>query len=37
MYIIHVGNICNKKVIYELTFDNEFRKIFKIKSYITNK
>ena len=34
--ITHVRVDNNKKVIYELTFDNEFREIFKIKSYITN-
>lgn len=35
--ITHVRVDNNKKVIYELTFDNEFREIFKNKSYITIK
>ena len=34
--ITHVRVDNNKKVIYELKFDNEFREVFKIKSYITN-
>ena len=34
--ITHVRVDNNKKVIYELTFDDEFREIFKNKSYITN-
>ena len=34
--ITHVRVDNNKKVIYELSFDNEFREIFKIKSYITD-
>ena len=34
--ITHVRVDNNKKVIYELTFDDEFREIFKNKSYITD-
>lgn len=34
--ITHVRVDNNKKVIYELSFDDEFREIFKNKSYITN-
>jgi hypothetical protein len=34
--INHVRIDNSKKIIYEKTFDNEFREIFKIKSYITN-
>ena len=34
--ITHVRVDNNKKVIYELTFDDKFREIFKNKSYITN-
>ena len=34
--INHVRVDNSQKVIYDKTFDNEFREIFKIKSYITN-
>ena len=34
--ITHVRIDNTNKIIYEKTFDNEFREIFKIKSYITN-
>jgi hypothetical protein len=34
--INHVRIDNSEKVIYEKTFDNEFREIFKIKSYITS-
>jgi hypothetical protein len=34
--ITHVRVDNNKKVIYEIKFDDDFREIFKIKSYITN-
>jgi hypothetical protein len=34
--ITHVRVDNNKKVIYEIAFDNDFREIFKIKSYITD-
>jgi len=34
--ITHVRVDNNKKVIYELTFDDKFREIFKNKSYIMN-
>ena len=34
--ITHVRVDNSEKVIYEKTFDNEFREIFKIKSYIIN-
>jgi hypothetical protein len=34
--INHVRVDNSEKVIYDKTFDNEFREIFKIKSYITN-
>jgi hypothetical protein len=33
--ITHVRVDNNKKVIYEIAFDDNFREIFKIKSYIT--
>jgi hypothetical protein len=33
--ITHVRVDNNKKVIYEIAFDDDFREIFKIKSYIT--
>ena len=34
--INHVRVDNSQKIIYDKTFDNEFREIFKIKSYITN-
>lgn len=34
--ITHVRVDNNNKVIYEISFDNEFREVFKNKSYITN-
>lgn len=34
--INHVRIDNTEKIIYEKTFDDEFRKVFKIKSYITN-
>jgi hypothetical protein len=34
--IHHVRIDNNKKILYEKTFDNELREIFKLKSYITN-
>jgi hypothetical protein len=34
--ITHVRVDNNNKVIYEVSFDNEFREIFKNKSYILN-
>jgi hypothetical protein len=34
--ITHVRVDNNKKVIYEISFDDDFREIFKIKSYITD-
>jgi hypothetical protein len=34
--INHIRVDNSQKVIYDKTFDNEFREIFKIKSYITN-
>ena len=34
--ITHVRVDNNNKIIYEISFDDEFREIFKNKSYITN-
>jgi hypothetical protein len=34
--ITHVRVDNNNKVIYDISFDDEFREVFKIKSYITN-
>lgn len=34
--ITHIRVDNNNKVIYEISFDDEFREVFKVKSYITN-